>query len=257
MSLSIHDLTTTYPGTDFQLGPMDGELQTNQTIGLLGPNGSGKSTFLRVLIGDVDADDGRAVWKHDLDLLSCSASERAREVAWLPQYPRIAFEYTVEEVLKMGTYVRSDSDPSRALEQALDLAKLQDLRDRSVFTLSGGERQRMFLGRVLAQRPRLILLDEPASGLDRKFSWALPEILDQAREQFGELTVLWAQHDLEQSTRVSDSVWLFSEGDIVEKGMPEDVMTSETLSEIYNVPIHAHKDSENNLRFDPASHGSV
>lgn len=237
MSLTINGLEGSYPDHGFQLGPLDAVVEKNRTVALIGPNGSGKSTLFRILVGAHPPGGGEAWWD-DLNLIECSARTRARKVAWLRQNPMCSFNFTVENIIRMGTYPRDADD----IESVMELVGVTPLAGRTIDTLSGGERRRVFLARALAQRPELLLLDEPTAQLDLKFCWSLPDLLDRAREQFGGLTVLWAQHDLEQASRVATQFLLLDGGDLLASGDRDTVMAAENLSAAYGVPLSVHRD---------------
>lgn len=251
MSLKIKDLRARYADHDFQWGPVDWSLAPNRTVALIGPNGAGKSTLFRILMGQLDPRAGSATWR-DLDLLNCGPSTRARKLAWLSQSPGVAFNYTAEDVVRMGTYPHR-TDRAIRPEEALEMVGMEQRADRAIHSLSGGEQRRVFLARVLAQSPEVLLLDEPTAQLDLKFTWSLPSILDRARERLGELTVIWAQHDLEQASRVADTFVLFGEGQIVAAGESGSVLTESTLSTVYDVDLNVSRSpSGKGVTIEPA-----
>jgi len=236
MGLAVDNLHVSYPGHGFRLGPAFLNVDTNSTLALIGPNGSGKSTLLRTLVGDLSPDKGRAFW-NERDLIDMPPSKRAQIIAWLPQSPRVAFDYTVEDIVRMGTYPGENGDVQATIDWAMSLTEVRSFRNRLIHSLSGGERRRVFLARTLAQRPELLLLDEPTAQLDIKFCWSLQDMLKRARAELGELTIIWAQHDLEQASRVADQYLLMDEGAIVSNGDRDTVMTADNLSDTYDVSM--------------------
>lgn len=204
-------------------------------IALAGQNGSGKSTLLkliaRVLMPQRGAItlDGRRDW---------SAKEYARRVGYLPQESDDAFPMRAIDVVVSGraAYLsrfafESESDYAEA-EKALALCDASYLADRFLDEMSGGERKRVFLARVLAGAPRLILLDEPFAALDiahvQQFSRLLREIVDRTGS-----TVVFASHDLNWAAAYSDRMIVMYEGRIARDAAPSEVMRAEVVRELF------------------------
>jgi iron complex transport system ATP-binding protein len=188
------------------------------------------------------------------ELLSLPPRNRAQILSYLEQTPGMAFDFNVQDVVSMAGYARSGTD-TETVEWALEQVGLSDRNRAPVQTLSEGQRQRAFLARALAQRPRLLLLDEPTAGVDLKFSWKLPDILDAARDRFGGMTVLWAMHDLETASRVTDRVMLMHQGELVEgPARSREVITESNLKNVYDVDATVRTDPERGgVRITPAS----
>jgi iron complex transport system ATP-binding protein len=204
-------------------------------IALAGPNGSGKSTLLKLIArvlapqrGSI-ALDGRRDW---------SAKEYARRVGYLPQESDDAFPMRAIDVVVSGraAYLsrfafESESDYAEA-QKALALCDASYLTDRFLDEMSGGERKRVFLARVLAGSPRLILLDEPFAALDiahvQQFSRLLREIVDRTGS-----TVVFASHDLNWAAAYSDRMIVMHEGRIARDAAPSEVMRAEVVRELF------------------------
>lgn len=253
MTLRLRNLSARYRKDAWTLGPVSLAADTNRLLGIIGPNGSGKSTLFRVLVGELSPRQGRALMG-DTDLLALSCRERARRLAYLEQNPGVAFDYRVREVVELANFARRPGDADR-VEWALDQVGMNFAADRSVHELSGGQRRRVYLARALAQQPRLLLLDEPSTGLDLTFTWKLPEILRTARRRFGELTVLWALHDLEQASRVCDRLVLLEDGRVHSGPAPApDVLTARSLRAVYGVRADVRPDpATGGVRITPAN----
>ena len=204
-------------------------------IALAGPNGSGKSTLLKLIArvltperGEVEL-DGRSDW---------AAKEYARRVGYLPQESEDVFAMKAIDVVVSGraAYLsrfafESEADYAEA-EKALALCDASYLGQRFLDEMSGGERKRVFLARVLAGAPRLILLDEPFAALDiahvQQFSRLLREIVDRTNS-----TVVFASHDLNWAAAYSDRMIVMREGRIARDAAPGDVMRADVVRELF------------------------
>lgn len=253
MKVKAGDLRVQYRNDGWSLGPLSFDVPKNTTMGLVGPNGAGKSTFFRALIGDVPVTGG-TLEVAGQDLLAMNDGQRARRLSYMGQNPSMAFNFSVREVVRMAEYAHAESRPER-VNWCLERVGMADYAERTINDLSGGQRRRVYLARALAQAPDVLLLDEPSSNLDVKFTWELAGVLGDARRRFDGMTVLWAQHDLEQASRVCDQLVLFRNGKrYAGPDRPLEVLTSRNLNEVYDIDANVRPDSEKGgVRIVPAS----
>ena len=198
--------------------------------GIIGPNGAGKTTLLRCLAGELPLVAGGVLLNHQ-SLAALNARERARLLAYLPQTTPFAFAYTTMELV--GLQVAS----ARSLHDALETLELHPLVTRSLLSLSGGERQRAAIGRVLAQSPPILLLDEPLTHLDLRYQLRLLEHLKQCCHEG--TTVVMALHDLRQARHWCDHLILLVQGRVLAEGTPEQTLAPEVLQQAFGVPPEA------------------
>lgn len=212
---------------------------------LLGPNGAGKSCLIKLLAGEHRPSGGRV----ELDgrcLSDWRPGDLARRRAVLPQSSELRFAFTVAEVVALGLLPHGIGDARRAsriIDRALQATGIAGLAPRAYTRLSGGERARVHLSRVLAQiwgaqqagAPQYLLLDEPTANLDLAFQH---ECLSLARELADQgLGVLAALHDPNLAGTYAHRVSMIRRGHLIASGSPWTVMTAESLSTLYEVPI--------------------
>jgi iron complex transport system ATP-binding protein len=206
-------------------------------VGFLGKNGSGKSTLLRCLAGMLPLPVG-TVFVAGTDLSKTSYVERARLIGYLPQFHDPVFPFTVEEVVLTGRtsqiFLTPASEDYDKVEQALKTVDIEALRQRPYTELSGGERQLVMITRIIAQSPRMILLDEPLSHLDLSNQVNLLNLL---RNLAGEgITVLAVMHDPTLALSYCDHQIFLQDGRL--QAPPQDVALYEIfLSEIYHTSL--------------------
>jgi iron complex transport system ATP-binding protein len=207
---------------------------------IVGANGSGKSTLIRMLAGLLRPVSGR-ILLDGIALEEWQPRVRAREIAYMPQNTAAAFPFRALDVVLSGRtpYVARWSletarDRDRAME-ALESVGAAHLAGRPITSLSGGERQMVVLARALAQEPRLLLLDEPATSLDLKHRAGLMRTLARLREQRG-LSVLMITHDLQLAGSLFDQIIAVRCGEVVAQGNPGEVLQSRVLAEIFDEP---------------------
>lgn len=217
---------------DVSLGLQQGELVT-----IAGPNGAGKSTLIGIMAGLRPQYVGSCSLEGK-ELNAWNRRDLARSVAVVPQSVRIDFGFTAEQVVLMGRTpfvrglfeTREDHD---AVGRAMEITETLQFRDRDFRSLSGGERQRVVVASALAQSPRVLLLDEPATHLDIEHQISLFRLLRTLRDQ-GVLVVA-VSHDLNFAASYSDRVVLLRGGACVGDGPPEAVLTSESISAVFRV----------------------
>ena len=185
-------------------------------MGLLGPNGAGKSTTMRLLTSQAIADQGslRAL---GYELPAESKDARAR-MGVVPQLDNLDIDVTVEENLKVFSRLYRVNDLNRAVDRALDLARLQDRRHDAVDELSGGMRRRLLVARGLVHEPKLVLLDEPTVGLDPQIRAEIWTLIEELRSEG--TTILMSTHYIEEAERLADEIALMSQGKVIARGTP-------------------------------------
>lgn len=247
-------------GVSFGYGPTQpvlrgvcAELAPGGLTVLIGPNAAGKSTLLRLMMGHLVPDDGR-VLVGDQPIARLGASQRARQVSYVPQRGRCGFAFTVEQVVAMGRYA-AGAAPG-LVDWVLRVCDLGGLRSRQVNQLSVGQQQRVLLARALVQAAevepastkagtrcqdetdpghdgRVMLLDEPVSAMDPRHVHQTMGLL-HARTRRG-LSALVVLHDMNLVARYADSVWLLHDGRLVAAGPWEQVLRPSILEPVYEV----------------------
>ena len=207
-------------------------LHAGELLGLIGPNGAGKSTLLHCLAGLRDH-EGECLLAGQ-DLRAYSPRLRAQQIGLLPQSAESAWALSVEDIVRLGRLPWNDENPA-AVDAALAQTGTSALRHRCVRELSGGERARVWLARVLAGQPRVLLADEPVASLDLHYQHTILQAL-QAYAAGGR-GVIVAIHDLTLAARYCTRLALVSEGRLVRCGAVADVLDETLLSKVFHTPI--------------------
>ncbi len=228
--IRVSDLTVTYRNGHTALRNASFDIPRGTVTALVGVNGAGKSTLFKAIMGFVKASNG------EIRLLGKSVREALREnmVAYVPQSEEVdwAFPVLVEDVVMMGRYghmgfLRRPSDRDHAaVEAALGRVGMGDYRHRQIGELSGGQRKRVFLARALAQDGRVILLDEPFTGVDVKTEDRIVKLLRELRDEGRVMLV--STHNLGSVPQFCDRTVLVK-GTVVAHGPTETTFTRENL----------------------------
>lgn len=213
------------------------QLGEAQLVALTGPNGSGKSTLLK-LMARVYTPQAGEVHFEEKPLAQWSAKEYAKCVGYLPQDPDPGFPMRAADVVVTGRAPflsrfawESERDWEEA-HRALALCDAAHLADRYLDEMSGGERKRVFLARVLAGTPRLILLDEPLAALDLSHVQQFSQLLRDVVNRTG-CTVVFAAHDLNWAAAHSDRMLVMQNGTLALDAPPRDVMRPDVMQQLF------------------------
>jgi iron complex transport system ATP-binding protein len=238
----------TFNRTEFRYGHDAWNLQIPELhfgaqhfTGIVGPNGSGKSTLLRLAAGLLTPSAGTVTLDRE-PLTKLTRRMIARKIGFLPQETPPLFDYSVEDVVRMGRYIHagwfgeSDREGDQAVEEALEAVGVLPVRTRPLSQLSGGERRRSLIAAVLAQRPRLLLLDEPTSALDLHHAIAVMRLLATLGRS-GRAAVVIVTHDLNLASLFADRLLMIFKGRILADGTPQEVLTQEVLSTAYGKDV--------------------
>ena len=249
MQISAQQLTLTRQARTI-LQRINFDATSGQTVGLLGPNGSGKSTLLKCLAG-LHPDPQRAVLLDRQPLRLLSARQRARRLALVSQHAEADEALSVEEIVRLGrsphrgafsTWQKKDA---QAVDAALEMTRLQPLRQRRWQQLSGGEKQRCQIARALAQQPRVLLLDEPTNHLDIQHQLELMQLIAALP-----ITVVVALHDLNLAARYCQHLVVLNQGEVAAAGTPQQVLTPQRIAAIWQVDASVEQRHPGVMRID-------
>ena len=204
-----------------------------ELVGLLGTNGAGKTTSFRVAVGLIRPEGGR-VFLAEEDITRDPIHIRARKgLGYLSQEPSVFQGLSVYDnliaILEMRNVPRKER--IEATEQTLEEFSLKDHRDKSAKNLSGGLRRRLEIGRTLLLKPKLLLLDEPFSGLDPKVVGDIQEIIRNLTSR--NIGILLTDHNVRETLAVTDRAYIMHEGDIVRHGNPDDLVEDDFVRQVY------------------------
>jgi iron complex transport system ATP-binding protein len=216
-------------------------VEDGEMVALLGPNGSGKTTLIKLACGVLRPNEGD-IYLSGSRLNRLKRREVAQQVAVVPQQFFIPFAFTLREVVLLGRtpFLKAFSDErssdGQVVENAMDIVGINDLKERYFNELSGGERQKAVLAMALAQEPKLLLLDEPTAHLDINHQVEIIELVQTLnREQ--RLTVIASMHDLNMAALYFDRLVLLKDGHIFADGLPDEVLTEETIKEVFSAAV--------------------
>jgi ABC-2 type transport system ATP-binding protein len=212
--IEINDLYKYY-GERRAVGPLSCSIADGEIVGLLGLNGAGKTTTLRILACDLLPSSG-SVRVDGLDVVDHPHDVRAR-IGYLPDTPPLYGEMTVRAFLHFAARLRglSGADAQKSVPDAIGVAHLGKVADASISTLSHGYRQRVGIAQAIVHRPRLLVLDEPITGLDPKQIVEMRELLRSLR---GEHTIVLSSHILSEISETCDRILVIGDGQIAAAG---------------------------------------
>jgi ABC-type Mn2+/Zn2+ transport system ATPase subunit len=212
------------------------QIHNGEFFGVVGPNGAGKTTLLRAILGTLKPQAG---------VIGC-ANPDGTPVRWgyVPQRDAIdsVLPFTARDVVMMGRYhhvgaVRLPGKPDEDIVmRSMEHVGIQDLVGRIFRDLSGGQKQRVLIARALATGPDVLVLDEPANGMDLASRFAMLDLIDRLHEQ-DRLTVIMVSHQLDDVANLAQQIALV-ERDFFQVGGVNDVLTNANLTTLYGVPMH-------------------
>lgn len=227
LPITISGLTRKY-GDLYALDAVDLNIESGEFLTLLGPSGSGKTTLLMAIAGFNRPDAGSIRFADQEMILE---PPHRREVGMVFQSYALFPHMTVAENIAFPLKLRKVAADERAqrVEEALRTVQLEGLGDRNIDQLSGGQRQRVALARAFVFRPRILLMDEPLSALDKKLRERMQIELKQLHRQLG-VTTVYVTHDQREALTMSDRIAVINHGRLVQVDTPE---------RIYNAPANA------------------
>ena len=238
MNLSADKICVTLGGKEILRG-VSCDFASGKRTAIIGPNGAGKSTLLKVLCLLNEKFSGR-VTLDGQDLRTFGRKNLSRVMAILPQERDAPNDTTVRQLVSFGRFPHrkffggTSSEDEAAISNALELTRLTDFQARQVASLSGGERQRAWLAMTLAQRPKILLLDEPTTYLDIAHQLEVMDIIAAVNKKF-RTTIIMVLHDINHARLYSDAVIIVKDSGIFAAGDPKKILTAQTLGAVFNV----------------------
>lgn len=237
--LEVSGLSFGY-GEKNNLECIDLHVNPGEFVALMGPNGSGKTTMMRCINKILKIRSGN-VKVDDVDILRLPMAEIAKICTTVPADAPLDFSLTVREFVSLGRtpFITSGwwekKEDNDIIDRAMWDLGITRYADRRLHELSSGERARVLLAKGVVQTPKVILVDEPSAHLDIKYKVQVMEILKDLSKKG--LSILIASHDINLLTRFCDRIVLLSKGRIVASGTAEEVVTKESIKEVFDIEV--------------------
>ena len=250
--LNVSKLTKTFGGLT-AVSDVEIDIDKGELVGLIGPNGAGKTTVFNLLTGIYEPTSGQIMFTRDgtqkqlgglrPDMISKAGLARTfqnirlfKELSVLDNV-RIAMHQNIRYGLLSGflhlpSYLREEKRVKEESLALLDIFNLAAKQDEKASNLPYGEQRRLEIVRALATKPELLLLDEPAAGMNPAETAQLTATIAQIREQFG-LTILLIEHDMSVVMTICERIYVMDYGKIIAHGTPEDIKTNPRVIEAY------------------------
>ena len=241
--IEINHLVKKY-GNHTAVDDLNLHMEAGKIYGFLGPNGAGKSTTMNIITGYLGATEG-SVKINGYDILE-QPEEAKKCVGYLPELPPLYMDMTVVEYLNFAAELKKIEKGKRkdAVNEAMELAKLTDMKDRLIKNLSKGYRQRVGLAQAVLGYPEVIILDEPTVGLDPKQMIEIRELIKSLGEKH---TVILSSHILSEVSAVCDHIFIISHGKLVASDTTENLKLRMTNTQQVELIVKAKKEEAENV----------
>ena len=237
-AVEISNLTVKYPEV-VALDDVSFVIKQGDFLGIIGPNGAGKSTLFDSMLGLNTTYTGTIKF-FDEDIKKSKTYHQ--EIGYVPQKPEFEsnFPATVSDVVRMGLRKKSDD---KKVDEILQQLMLHELRDRRIGALSGGQLQRVFIAKALVHDPKILILDEPNTGVDQQSINLFFGILKELNSKQG-ITIIWSSHDLDAVNKLANHVaclnrTLFFHGES-EKFFSDDDLVNQSSEASMQEHMHHH-----------------
>lgn len=220
---------------------IDLEIKAGAFIGIIGPNASGKSTLLKNMSKTLKSDSGSVYLDHKL-LNDYNSLELAKIMAVVPQNTEVNFNFNVYDIIMMGRHPyqkrwsRLADKDLKIVKEVMEVTDTLKLKNKMINELSGGEQQRVIIARALAQKPDILLLDEPTSSLDINYQGEIYDLLSYLNQELN-LTIITVSHDLNLTAQYCQKLILLKAGHIYASGSAAEVLTEKNIKAVYNAEV--------------------
>ena len=208
-------------------------INRGEIVGLLGPNGAGKTTTFYIIVGLVKPDTGE-IYMENIDVSTLPIYLRGQKgISYLPQEASIFRGMNVEDnLMSIIEIIEKNKDKHQiVLENLLNEFDIQHVRKSKSIVLSGGERRRLEIARTLASNPKYLLLDEPLTGIDPVSIEEIKIIIKKLKDK--NIGVLITDHNVRETLKIVDKVYIVNEGTIFFQGLPQDAINDEKIRNFY------------------------
>ena len=244
MKLTIDEIEFSYNSTPV-LNGLKFQVEQGEFVAILGPNGSGKSTLLRCIDRILKPKNGIVLLDED-NIETMNRKNIAKKLAYVPQVETNTFPTTVYDTILLGRLPHIEWMPTKSdkeiVTDIIEKLQLAPFTLRKTNQLSGGQRQKVFIGRALAQKAPILLLDEPTANLDLKHQLEVMALLREQTKQG--VSIIIAIHDINLALKYCQKIILLKDGTIHAAGGKE-IITEKNLEEVYEIKASITENAEN------------
>lgn len=221
-------------------------IPSNQISVIIGSNACGKSTLLKTLSRLIKPKSGEVLLDNK-EISLMPPKQLARTIGLLPQSPIVPDGVVVSDLVGRGRFPHQGPfgtwrpEDYTAVSEAMEMMGIIELADRNIDELSGGQRQRVWIAMALAQQTDILFLDEPTTFLDITYQIEILDLLKDLNEKYG-LTIVMVLHDINLSARYADYIFAMKDGEIINEGAPDSIITEALIKKSFNLDCKIIKD---------------
>lgn len=227
---------------------LDLDIEKGKIYGIIGPNGCGKTTLIRAMSRSLRPQAGKILLSGS-DIFKTRTKNVAKKMAVLYQSNSTVSDANVRELVHYGRFAHKEwwrgsaAEDTRIVDWALEKTGLAEFEKRKLNTLSGGERQRAWIAMAIAQKPEVLLLDEPTTYLDISHQLEIMELVTRLNKEEG-ITIVMVLHDINHAAGYSDELIVMKEGRIFSQGAPWTILESDVLKSVFHVEAQIIRDKD-------------